>query len=202
MSEQTQKGFTLVELLVAMAVLGVMMTGVLGLLMVGHQSYLVSANLVETQQSARVALDRMIREIRQAGYNPAGATLNAFTEAAATSLTVQMDMSGNGAIEPEGADGLPDSGDEEVIRYSLSGTSLQRKAGGAAAQPVIEGVQSLTLTYLDANGATIADPAANLGAIRSIVVSFTTQPERVPASYQAGKVTRSMADNVRLRSLQ
>lgn len=202
MSRHAQKGFTLVELLVAMAVLGVMMAGVLDLLMVGHQSYLVSANLAETQQSARVALDRMIREVRQAGYNPAGATFNAITAATATSLTIQLDLDGSGAIQADGPDGLADTGDEEVIGYSLNGTSLERKAGGAAAQLVIDGVQSLTLTYLDVNGATISDPASNLGAIRSIVVFLTTQPERVPASYQAGKVTRSMADSVRLRSLQ
>ena len=67
-----QRGFTLAELLVAIAVLGLIMTGVLTFMMTGNQAYLTGSNQIEAQQAARVALDQMVREIRGAGYNPTG----------------------------------------------------------------------------------------------------------------------------------
>jgi prepilin-type N-terminal cleavage/methylation domain-containing protein len=51
------RGFSLTELLVAAAVLGVIMSGVLFVQMTGQESYAMGSNRVETQQNARVALD-------------------------------------------------------------------------------------------------------------------------------------------------
>src|SRR5262249_25357139 len=61
-----QRGFTLTELLVAMAMLGLLLTGVYTLQQQGLYSYMVGSAKVEAQQNARVALDLMIRELRSA----------------------------------------------------------------------------------------------------------------------------------------
>ena len=65
-----QRGFTLAELLVVTALVGLVMAGVLSLLMSSNQSYQRGTNQVEAQQAARVAMARMAQEIREAGYNP------------------------------------------------------------------------------------------------------------------------------------
>lgn len=65
-----QRGFTLTELLVAIALLGLIMAGTLTVLMVGNESYLTGSNQAEAQAAVRAALERMTTDIREAGYDP------------------------------------------------------------------------------------------------------------------------------------
>ena len=125
-----QRGFTLTELLVAMAMLGLLLTGVYTLQQQGLYSYMVGSAKVEAQQNARVALDLMIRELRSA------------TSVTATAVGDLTFVDQNGV----------------TIRYNLTGTDLQRTENGVLSV-LIGGVQSLALTYRDSNGAVTATPA-------------------------------------------
>lgn len=179
------RGFTLAELLVSLAVVGLVMAGTLSLLIQGQQTYLAGAGRIEAQQNARVALERMASEIRAAGYNPRGAGFSAIVNQTETGLTLQNDWNGDGIIGGRG----------EVVVYLLRGTTLRRNAGGGA-QPVVEGVERLRLVYLDSAGRSTADPAA----IRSVEVSITTLPEGTRAAWSTGRVGASMTTAVRLRN--
>ena len=66
MAWRDARGVTLPELLVATAVLGLLMAGLLGLLQAGTAGYRWGTARTEAQQAARVALDRMARELREA----------------------------------------------------------------------------------------------------------------------------------------
>jgi type IV pilus assembly protein PilW len=177
------RGFTLTELFVTFAVVGVVMAGVLSLLLRGQQSYSAGAARIEAQQNARVAIERMTHEIRSAGYNPTGAGFAAVANPTETGLTLQNDWNEDGVIGGRG----------EVVTYLLRGTTLRRNAGGGA-QPVVEGVERLSFTYLDAAGLPTTDPQA----IRTVEVSITTAPEYSGASGSAGRVV--MTTSVRLRN--
>jgi prepilin-type N-terminal cleavage/methylation domain-containing protein len=61
-----ERGFTLAELLVASAVLGLIMLGVFTIQQQGLGAYQVGAARVEVQQNARAALETMFNEIRSA----------------------------------------------------------------------------------------------------------------------------------------
>src|SRR6266545_2465385 len=77
-SFRDQRGFTLAELLVVTAIIGMVMAGIFTLQLQGQQVYLYGSNRVETQQNARVALDLTFvdengNSIR---YNISSTTLN------------------------------------------------------------------------------------------------------------------------------
>ena len=109
-----QRGFSMTELLVVCALLGIVMAAVLSLLMVGQQSASTTSNKIDAQANARVGIERMIEEIREAGYLPAGPTCPgapatpcppfnyaffAISNQSATGLTIQNDWNANNTIQ-------------------------------------------------------------------------------------------------------
>ena len=198
-----QRGFTLAELLVAIAVVGMIMTGLLTFMMRSNQAYVTGSNQIEAQQAARVALERMVREIRGAGYNPTGLACPPVTNCpiagapglgnpTATALLIQNDTNADGIFAAN-----------EGILYTLNGTNLQRQDFGAVPPDpvpvtIIGGIPAggLTFTYLDENDAVTGQPQN----IRSVQISLTTQPENQPATWQAGRVLVTMSDRIRLRN--
>jgi prepilin-type N-terminal cleavage/methylation domain-containing protein len=212
-----QRGFTLAELLVTMALMGLVMAGIMPLMVSGNQTYATGSNQIEAQQGARVALERMAREIRGAGFNPTRATCGSvqgggqgggqaggvgvvncpvlgaggLANLSANNIRIQSDLNGDGDF----IDVNPD----EAIEYRLNGTILERQVvtPGSAYVPIIGGIQSLTFTYLDANGVTTTVPSN----VRSIQIDVTAQPEKLPAKWETGRVSVRMSDRIRLRNL-
>jgi len=134
-----QRGYTLTELLVAMAMLALVLSGVYTLQRQGLYSYMMGSAKVEAQQNARVALDLMIRELRSA---------TSVTATAAGDLTF-VDQNG------------------VTLRYNLNGTALQRTENGVVSI-LIGGVQNLTLTYRDSSGVVTATPASVANVVITI----------------------------------
>lgn len=124
------RGFTLVELVMAVAVGLVILAAVLSAVVEGQRSAAGIERKVTTGQDARIALEIMGAEIRMASYNPlftAGLWVNpascsiaadqgrrGIQEAMATALTIQMDL------DPDGFCG---SSPNEIIRYVYDGPS-------------------------------------------------------------------------------
>ena len=151
-----QRGFSLAELLVAAAVLGCVLAGLWTLLQAGFAAYGFGAARVEAQQSARIGLERMVKELREAGYDPTGAGIAAVTIAEAERVVFQRDLNGNGTVDPT---------HERVTFLVRHGETVLRRDAGGGAQPVIEGVRRLALSYYDRAGAVTTDPA-RVAAIR------------------------------------
>jgi len=64
----SQKGFTLLELLVATAIFMVICAAMFGLLQVSQQKYAVETQLSGSFQEARLGLDQIVRDINMSGY--------------------------------------------------------------------------------------------------------------------------------------
>jgi type II secretory pathway component PulJ len=169
---------TLAELLVALLVVGLLLTGVVGLLETGERVYAFSSGRLESQQNARVGLDRMVREIRQAGFG--STSFSAVSVAEPARIVVHFDLNGDGVI----------AGNPETVTWRLGGGVLRRDAGGGA-QPVIDGVRELELTYFDATGA----PTAHPDAVRSVAIRLTTEPDN-----PARPARTTFSTRVRLRN--
>jgi prepilin-type N-terminal cleavage/methylation domain-containing protein len=144
------RGFSLVELLVSLAVLSLVLAAVLSVLRAGLGAYGWGAARVEAQQSARIALERMARELREAGYDPTGAGMPGIVVAAPALVTFARDLNRNGVIDPTS---------ERVTFLLRAGEHVLRREAGGGAQPIIDGVRRLSLTYFDRAGALTTDPA-------------------------------------------
>jgi type IV pilus assembly protein PilW len=144
-------GYALTELLVAAAVLGLVMAAVLVILRSGSAAYRWGSARIEAQQSARAALERMAKELRSAGYDPTGAGIEAIAIAEPARVAFSWDLNGDGAVDPTR---------ERVTFLLRPGESILRRDAGGGAQPIINGVKRLALTYFDADGLATTDPAA------------------------------------------
>src|SRR5206468_10151508 len=114
----------------------------------------------ESQQSARVAVERLAGEIRTAGLGRWPATFAAISVAEPTRIVLHHDLNGDGVI----------AGNGETITWRLTGTTLRRDAGGGA-QPIIDGVRGFELGLPDAAGGTTQVP----DEIRTVVITIVTE---------------------------
>ena len=196
-----QRGFTLVEMLVATAIMGFVLSAALLAVQAGTQASDVTAGRAEAQSSIRFALDRMLADMRAAGYDPTIANFDPIDSASMGTTTVMLntDTNANGTLDaPVGT--CDASAQAERVRYRKSGTSLMRAVMTSATTVACEttligGVQSLTFTYLGADGAATAT-AAN---VRTIQVALTIQPEAM-GTYKIGTMAAAMTDQARLRN--
>ena len=62
-------GFTLIEILIAMAITGIVSTAIFSAFQSQQKSYVTQEDVVVMQQNLRVGIDMMVREIRMAGYD-------------------------------------------------------------------------------------------------------------------------------------
>ena len=179
-----ERGFTLTELLVVTAVLGLMLTAVGSLMMSSQQAYSFGSNRVEAQQNARVALDLMTRELRGAQSITAlgGASDITFTVCDASSMTTCTPVS---------------------VQYQLSSGNLNRISGGVT-ETVIGGVQSLTMTYCavwnpSTNSCTTA--AASAAAVKVIRVQIVAKTEDTASTGSLADRRMTVESTIRLRNV-
>ncbi len=164
------QGFTLVELLVAMAVSLLAMGAIYSTFLNQFKSYQIQEEIAAMQQNIRAAMYHMQREIRMAGCDPTGSAGAGITAASPTSISFTEDVRGDSTgSDPDGDIDDPN----ENIAYSLSGTNLVRNTGGGD-QAVAENIDALNFVYLDANGNT----TTTLDDIRSVEITIVARTGR------------------------
>jgi hypothetical protein len=172
---------SLAELLVALALTGSVLATTYTILHEGLRAYAIGAARAESQQSARVALARLARDVRNAGR---GGDFAAIVIAEDARITLVSDLDADGAVTARG----------EEITWQLTGDVLRRSAGGGA-QPVANGVRAFAFRYFDTAGRPTADPAA----VRIVDITVTTGPD-APDRGLASRVTTTFTTRVRLRN--
>jgi prepilin-type N-terminal cleavage/methylation domain-containing protein len=205
-----ERGYTLAEMMVVCAIVGLVMASLLGLVLSGQQAFWYGTTQVDAQQTARVSIERMVKEIREAGYYPQRPdtspttctaapcyTFSAIATGSATAVTLQYDWNGDGASSASGtvndpilcATGTACRGERVV--YSFSSGALTRQEMGVDGTPltIASGISSLAFTYFAEDGTATTVPAD----IRSIGVSVTAQTANRGAFV-------SMSDRIRIRN--
>lgn len=201
-------GFSLVELLIAMAVGLVILGAMYGLFTIQNKQLSNQDVIAEMQQNARMAMDIISRELRMAGYNPSGiltrctgttttaATCVGIKNAGANTISFTVDINGNGSLTAGSA-----NPNENIVydRYLSSGVySLGRTSNGVK-QPVIEHLDLLSLSYLDENGNT----TTTLQNIREVQITIRTIASKMDPTYpvNGGYRTYALTSKVAVRNL-
>jgi type II secretory pathway pseudopilin PulG len=198
-----EAGYTVAEVLVVCAVVGLVMAGLLSLLMTGTQTYTVGANRAEAQQTARLVIARLIQEIRTAGHDPRTTNFTAITPLVPPNVgfTIGNDWNATGAIETNLAVNFNGGNRGEQITYTVVGTALRRQESFLDASPVevTDAISSITFQYLDGDDAVIASPhlAVNAALIRTVVVTITTRQD---TSISTGPVAVTTTNRTRVRN--
>jgi type IV pilus assembly protein PilW len=193
----TYKGFTLIEMMLALAIGSILLASIYTFYIGQQKVYAIRELVAEMQQNARIGMALMAREIRMAGYNPAGIPGVGIIEAGPHVIRVTMDLNDDGVI----------AGDEDIT-YSLydSGRDgdldLGRQPGGGRNDPVAENIASLDFVYTLADGSTTSTPAAP-GQIRMVQVflsAHTTKPDQAYPS-NGGYRTYTLQSSITPRNL-
>src|SRR3989454_7099476 len=118
----------LADLLVAMALFGVVSAAVFTMLEQGLRVYTLGASRAESQQSGRIALERLAGEIRTAGLGPRPSTVAALSGGEPPPNVPHRELSGGRVIPREGP----------TNQRRLTEKTLRPDAG-AGAQPIVDG---------------------------------------------------------------
>ena len=172
------EGFTLVELVVALAVSSIIVGAIYSAYLVQDRYARNQERVAEMQQNLRAALLVMAKEIRMAGYDPTGEAGATVTVAQAGQLSFTLDRGDGVGGDPDG-----DTADaNEQIDYGFSPANdadrngvvddldgdgilndvapLGRQTGGAGGyQPIAENIQAIEFYYTLANGVQTLTPS-------------------------------------------
>jgi type IV pilus assembly protein PilW len=189
------KGFTLVELLVAMAIMGIVMAGLYSVYYAQQKSALVQEQVAAMQQNLRAALYFLEREIRIAGYNPEQTAAAGIVTMNNTNIRIAMDLHDGADNDGDGNTDEPDeegNGDGDVtdpgedITYLLldpdgDGIFALFKRDNAAGIdiPIAENIDALDFRYLDEDRNIAAVP----DDVRSVQITLVARSGRVDPGY-------------------
>lgn len=227
MAVKSKNGFTIVELLVSILLTFLVMGAVYSVYRVQTHSAKLQENRLEAQEYARSVLDLMVREIRNAAYNPlgavsvsalgtncAGGSVGAPGVVTATATSIRFTLDFQGTTAGSVPNGSCDNADEDIT-YAFDTTgcpsgygNVTRKEGANAAQALTNcnvpdvNNQRLDIRYFKQDGNELTRPvtvAADLAAIQRVLITLTVQSLK-PDTEFGGQLTAAVTSNADLRN--
>jgi prepilin-type N-terminal cleavage/methylation domain-containing protein len=121
--KRSQRGFSLLELIIVLSILTVVMAGIFGMMDAAQKRYAVEDTKLDLQQESRQFLDQIVRDLHQAGFPnsrmydtapPNGATAAkvavGLVRVSATDIIFEGDVDGNGTVNVVRYQVVPESG--------------------------------------------------------------------------------------------
>lgn len=137
---KNQKGFSLIEMMVALGILSLIIIGLVTFFSGGTRAWVTGQYQLEAQRNARFSMDRMVKEIREGNSISSGSN--------ATSITINY---------------LASFG-KSPVTYSLSGTTISRDTN-----PLIDNVLKIAgediFKYYNNSDTEVTPPDATVSKI-------------------------------------
>jgi len=153
-----EHGSTLIEILITMAITGIVSAAIFTSFQSQQKSYVVQENVAAMQQNLRAGRSMMVREIRMAGYDRQSIGGLGILNIRPKDINNNIDltMSGNGAIQISADfddDGVLGGG--ETISFSIADSPISSPDGnpdltrnnGGGRQALAENIQALGFAY-------------------------------------------------------
>jgi len=170
-------GFTLVEVVLALALSTVTIGVIYHLYLSQVKNLAVRENILDMQQQARAALDLVSRELKMAGFDPRGVNRDALkgndflgVTFDSSELRIKADLNGNGVPT--------DSNESIVFSHDPVTMTLRRNTGGGR-QPLGENIEAFSVKYFDSDG----QVTAHSEEISQIEVSIMARTENADPQY-------------------
>jgi type IV pilus assembly protein PilW len=109
------KGFSLIELLIAIAVFGIVVAGIIGAFTDQLRSHNTQQRILDMQQNARAAMYYMTRELKMAGLDPTGDANAGFVTTNRNLINFTMDFRGGFCEDEIAAGEAVDDDDDDGI---------------------------------------------------------------------------------------
>jgi type II secretory pathway component PulJ len=164
-----EEGFSLVEMMVTILIMIIVLFALYSIFDMSIKTYSFGNSKAEAMENARLGMDKMEREIRQAyAFDKANGNPQLFQTWDENQIEFGNDLNGSTVVECPNL-----NGDCEIISYTLDGVtgSLMRTSGGAP-RPVVENVEDVEFRYFQGNGTTEVLPGGNetvVGMVRIVV---------------------------------
>lgn len=187
---RTASGFTVVEVLVSLAIMSIVFGAVYQSFDIFNRSYTKENVKAGVQQRTRIGIDLMVRDIRLAGLDPLGTANAQIITADADNIQFSADLNYDGDVNDP----------FENTTYALNGDLLRQTSdlgSGFVTDTLLDNIDALTFTYLDASDTPMAVPVGSTEDIRTVIVSLTMQR---PAG-RDGPISRTYTARVRCRNL-
>jgi type IV pilus assembly protein PilW len=158
-------GFTVTELVLALAIMMMVMASIVSLLISLNRVYVAQNVIAGVQQVTRAGINIMTRNIRLAGLNPLKINRIGILEASVNKIRFQHDTNGSGTIE---------AGQDEDSAYLLNGNHqlIRQKDGNSRSnKSLVDHVSNLTFKYVDRNNEETSIP----DEIHTVEISLTVR---------------------------
>ncbi len=201
-AKMSEKGFTLVELMIAMAAALIVLGAIINAFLSQSKSYEQQAQIIEMQENARAGIQMMTRELMMAGYDPTGNAGAGIVLAESDNIQFTADLDGDGCTD--GSDGSTDSNEDVTCALDTTDNQLTRKGTtGGNADPLAENIQGLVFTYYDGNNDPLSAPVTNVADIRRVTIQLTARTRKPDPNYpsNSGYRTRTLTSDVVPRNL-
>jgi prepilin-type N-terminal cleavage/methylation domain-containing protein len=157
-------GFTLIEVVITLIIIGALATIGATVMSGGFRNYFLGREIAQDDSQGRLALERMARELR------------AVRSAADLDISVQNQVSFTDVV-----------GDSIAYRRNAGTSQLERSQTGVAGtyQPLADNVSAVAITYLHNDGVNPENFGGNSALVYYITVQLTITTQNVNMTYRS-----------------
>lgn len=172
-SHQSTRGFSLVELMVAIALSLLLLTGVVAIFSSSRVAYESTEQLSRVQETGRFALEQMSRHIRSAGFSGCSRQPNYISTALNSSTTLQWNFLQGpvGGYDASGSSWTPALDSAAIAPNAVTGSDVLVVRG-----PRLDTVPALvTTTMANPQAALAVSSTANISASGDVVMAYSCE---------------------------